>query len=158
MKNVEPISASQEDYVEAIYLIAREKEEVYPRDVSARLEVTGPSVTEALRILDEKGLVSYVPYGPIVLTPLGEATARDVYHRHVILRRFFTEVLGVEEGLADEVACKLEHTVSTNIVNRLVAYARFAETNDRVIEGDIGHQFRLFLDQQAQETAGGERS
>ena len=49
------LSASLEDYLEAIYHIAAESHEARSKEIAARLEVTGASVTEALRLLARKG-------------------------------------------------------------------------------------------------------
>ena len=89
------------------------------------LGVSGPSVTEALQVLSEKGLVHYEPYGPITLTPKGEAAARDVLYRHGALKDFFVSVLGIDEKTADEGACKMEHAASPKIIERLVKYTRY---------------------------------
>lgn len=119
------LSASLEDYIEAIYLVSKEKGSARSRDITARLGVTGPSVTEALRQLDQKGLINYAPYEAITLTREGAAVARDVYHRHATLKLFFMEVLGLDEELADEGACKMEHAASANIIERVIQYTRF---------------------------------
>lgn len=121
------LSPSMEDYIEAIYLTMQEKDSVRPGDLSARLDVTASSVTEALRLLRDKGLVEYVRYGAVSLTQSGLAAARDVYYRHRMMARFLVEVLGVEAAMAEESACRLEHAVSPDILQRFVEYMHFLE-------------------------------
>ncbi len=121
------LSASQEDYIEAIFRIILERHEVKPKDIVEALHVAGASVTSALRALNEKGLISYAPYGGIFLTPRGELVAEDIYSRHLKLKAFLKDFLQVEESEADETACKMEHAVSTKIINKLVRFAEFVE-------------------------------
>ena len=119
------LSPSMEDYIEAIYLAMREKGSVRPGDLSARLDVSASSVTEALRLLRAKGLVTYVRYGTVSLTGAGLLAAEDVYYRHRMMARFLVDVLGVEAATAEESACRLEHAVSPDILQRFVEYMHF---------------------------------
>lgn len=125
MKKKTKLSASLEDYLEAIYLISKKDGEARSKKIKEHLQVSGPSVTEALQLLAEKGLVNYTPYESITLTPQGEKIARDVLHRHETLRDFFIDVLGIDAKLADEGACKMEHVASSNIIDRMVKYTKY---------------------------------
>lgn len=127
MKKKTKLSASLEDYLEAIYLISGEEGEARSKKIKEHLRVSGPSVTEALQLLAEKGLVNYAPYENITLTSSGKEIARGVLHRHEILRGFFINVLGVDAKLADEGACKMEHVVSESIIDRMVKYTKYLE-------------------------------
>ena len=68
MKDNHLLSASLEDYIEAIYHIISEKEVARGKDIASRLKVSGASVTEALRALSKKGLINYAPYEVITMT------------------------------------------------------------------------------------------
>ncbi|HIQ36887.1 MAG TPA: metal-dependent transcriptional regulator [Desulfocapsa sulfexigens] len=125
MKKKTKLSASLEDYLEAIYLISGEDGDARSKEIKEHLQVSGPSVTEALQLLAEKGLVNYAPYESITLTPRGKEIARDVLHRHETLRDFFIDVLGIDAKLADEGACKMEHVASANIIDRMVKYTKY---------------------------------
>lgn len=129
MSNVQPVALSEslEDYIEVIFRVILEKHEVKPKDIAAALNVAGASVTGALRMLTEKGLIHYAPYDPISLTPRGEAIAEDIYNRHLKLKSFLKNMLQVPEKEADETACRMEHAVSTKIINKLVRFAEFIE-------------------------------
>lgn len=122
------LSASQEDYLEAIYCISEEKRAARAKDIAQYLNVNGSSVTGALRTLAQKGLVNYAPYDIITLTDNGEEVAEEVHRRHAVLKNFLTSVLKVSEEEANDAACKMEHVVSKNIVNRLVQFAEFIDT------------------------------
>jgi DtxR family Mn-dependent transcriptional regulator len=125
------LSASLEDYIEAIYHIIAEKQVARGKDISARLAVSGASVTEALRALSKKGLINYAPYEVITMTKQGREVAEDVIRRHNALKQFFTDILAIEEPLAEEGACKVEHTAPQQIINRMVDFIKFLEVCPR---------------------------
>jgi len=121
------LTASLEDYLEAIFVIIEEKQAVRPKDIAKRLNVSNASVTGALRSLSERAMINYAPYDVISLTPSGTAAAKDVVRRHEVLRDFFMNVLAVDEAAADEAACKMEHSVPKLILARFIQFAEFME-------------------------------
>lgn len=94
-------------------------EEARVTDVAAHLNISKPSVNKAMNILKTKGLINHEHYGNVGLSDEGLEIARNVARRHVIIKAFLKEVLGSDEKTADEEACLIEHSVSTDTVNRL---------------------------------------
>lgn len=141
------LSASLEDYLEAILVVSKDSGEARSKGIMEHLDVSGPSVTEALQQLNERGMVNYTPYEPIRLTPKGKEIAEDILYRHETLHDFFVEVLGVESSIADEGACKMEHVASSNIISRMVLYTRYLkEKGSHELCGDQGmHCFQEYL-------------
>ncbi|MBL7076082.1 MAG: metal-dependent transcriptional regulator [Kiritimatiellae bacterium] len=119
------LSASLEDYLEAIYQVIAERGEARAKDIADRLSVAASSVTNALQGLVKRDLINHEPYDLITLTNEGERVARDVVHRHEVLANFFTEVLSVDEKTATDCACKMEHIVGDVILERLIAYIEY---------------------------------
>jgi DtxR family Mn-dependent transcriptional regulator len=119
------LSASLEDYLEAIFHIVSAKQAARAKDVSDRLGVNRSSVTAALQLLAERGLVNYAPYDIITLTDSGQAAAGKVVRRHEVLRDFFVKVLGVSEQEAGQTACRMEHVVSGIVLCRLERLGEF---------------------------------
>lgn len=150
MKNSKKLSTSLEDYLEAIYLNSRTTGETRSKEIMGRLGVTGPSVTEALQLLAEKGLINHTPYEAITLTAQGTIIARDVLHRHEALRDFFVEVLGVDHQTADEGACRMEHAVSSSIIERMVNYTHYLRKECRNRGCDKKDCFQNYLQQNKQ--------
>jgi DtxR family Mn-dependent transcriptional regulator len=72
--------------------------------------------------------VHYKPYDGVTLTARGRSVAEDIARRHTVLRRFFVEVLAVDEGTADKGACTMEHAVPRAIVDRFIEFLRFLDT------------------------------
>lgn len=127
MENEKSLTASQEDYLEAIYHISQEKQAARAKDISTYLGVRASSVTGALRILGKLGLVNYAPYDLITLTEQGRLVAEDIVGRHTALEHFLINVLGVDKKEADDAACKMEHSVPKPIIERFIKYAEYVE-------------------------------
>ena len=127
MATTEALSANMEDYLEAIYHISSEKQAARAKDISERLRVNKSSVTGALRALSEKGLVNYAPYDIITLTTQGEQVAREVVRRHETLKDFFMKILLLDANEAEEASCKIEHTISNKIIDRVISFVEFME-------------------------------
>ncbi len=125
------LSASLEDYIEAIYHIITKKQVARSKDIATRLDVSRASVTEALRTLSKKGLINYAPYEPITLTSVGKTTAEDVIFRHNALKRFFIEVLAIDDKTAEEGACKVEHAAPPEVISRMIAFIDFLQVCPR---------------------------
>ena len=126
-----PLSASLEDYLEAVYWISDAKQAARAKDISQRLGVNNSSVSGALRALSERGLVNYAPYDLVTLTPEGRTIAIDVVRRHEALRDFFVKVLAVDAKVADLGACKMEHEIPPEILERFIQFADFMESCPR---------------------------
>ena len=127
------LTSSMEDYMEAILALSAEGGVARARDIAAALGVSRPSVTGALRHLAEHGLVNYRPYELITLTPKGAEAARRVSRRHEVLSRFFRGALGVAEETAERDACRIEHGLSRETVDRVVAFMEFLEERPRLV-------------------------
>ena len=125
MKEKSDLSASLEDYIEAIYHIIEEKLVARSKEIAARLSVSRASVTEALRALSKKGLINYSPYEAITLTENGKIVAEDVIFRHKTLKKFFVEVLAIDDSIAEDGACKIEHAAPPEIIDRMIKFIEF---------------------------------
>ena len=121
------LSASLEDYLEAIFRIVQAKSAARAKDIGDRLDVSRSSVTGALHALADRKLINYAPYDLITLTDKGRAVAEDVVRRHEVLRDFFVKVLAVDRKEADVAACKMEHAVPEAILERFVEFVEFVE-------------------------------
>jgi len=112
------ISQSLEDYLEAIYFLTRQNKGVRLTDVAQRLSLSKPSVNRAINTLKDKGLVIHESYGLLSLTDSGLQLAKNIAKRHVLLKNFL-KFLGVSENIAEEEACKIEHSLSADTIEKL---------------------------------------
>lgn len=123
------LSESLENYLEAIFHIVNSKGAARAKDIALALKVNNSSVTEALRSLSKKGLVNYAPYDLITLTDEGKELAKVVVMRHETLENFLTSVLSVEAEEAAGIACRMEHIVNENVIEKLIALSAYVKEN-----------------------------
>jgi DtxR family Mn-dependent transcriptional regulator len=116
------VSDRLEDYLEAILALEKANKVARVKDIAEKIGVLRGSVTGALKNLAEKGLIHYEPYSFITLTPEGKKIAAEVRRRHEVLRDFLQNVLLMEAGQAEENACRMEHAVDRNVIDRLVMF------------------------------------
>ena len=69
-------------------------------------------------------MVNYSPYEITTLTPQGREIAEDVLKRHQIIRDFFVQVLALDSDVADANACRAEHVLDAEVLQRLARFAR----------------------------------
>lgn len=119
------LSASLEDYLEAIYHIVADKHVARSKEIAARLQVSRASVTEALRALAKRELINYEPYEAITMTAQGKKAAKNVIFRHDALKRFFIEVLAVDPEVAEKGACQVEHTAPPEVIAHMISFIEF---------------------------------
>lgn len=125
------ISASLEDYLEAIFILQKENKSVRTTDIASFLDVSKPSVNRAVGTLKDAGLLCHESYGEISLTDSGKAHAKAVLHRHNLLKDFLHTTLGVDIKTAEKDACKMEHVMSNESIEKL---SSFLETlNNEII-------------------------
>jgi DtxR family Mn-dependent transcriptional regulator len=120
------LTASMEDYLEAIADLQMEKKVVRVRDIAKRLSVRMPSVTGALKNLADKGLILHEKYEYVELTREGQKQAERVRERHITLRTFLEEVLRLDHTIADDDACMMEHAISADTQERLLKFIEYA--------------------------------
>lgn len=121
------LSKSLEDYLEAIYMVARDKKIVRVKDLIKMLDVKTASVIGALKKLEQRGLVEHEHYGYIELTPEGEKKAIRIYEKHTVLMEFLTEFLKVNKNTAEKDACLMEHCISDETFSKIIQLMRLFE-------------------------------
>jgi len=137
------LSASLEDYLEAIFNLTGQSGVARSRDIAKLIGVSRASVTGALRGLKEKGLANYKPYDFITLTEDGRKKAEEIVRKHNILKSFFVKVLGVENDIAQQAACKAEHTLGPEVIARLLSFIEFVSKNSERGH-DLADKFERF--------------
>ncbi len=118
------IQKSAEDYLEAMLMLQEEHGYIRSIDVADHLGVSKPSVSYAVKRLRENGYLTMDDELLLHLTPSGLAIATEVYTRHKILTKFFI-ALGVNETVAAEDACKVEHDLSPETFESLKRFVEY---------------------------------
>ena len=114
------LTPAMEDYLEAVLIVAKKKAEVRSVDIARQLNVSKPSVWRAMTVLKDGGFLTMDDYGFLLLTDLGQETAKKIYERHC----FFTDRLiaaGVDPKQAEKEACRIEHAISDESFSKLKA-------------------------------------
>jgi DtxR family Mn-dependent transcriptional regulator len=118
----ETLSANIEEYLEWIYRLSKEQEEVTTSDLARSLGVSPASVTGMVKRLGERGFILHEKYHGITLTEDGRQIALATIRRHGLLERLLVDVLGLPWHLADEEAGRLEHHITPEVEARLRAF------------------------------------
>jgi len=121
------LSSNMEDYMETIIILSEENKVVRVKDIAKKLDIKMPSVTAALNKLKKIELIEYEKYGFIELTKLGRKIASQVLKRHQTLSRFFYNILDLPKDESENIACKIEHVISTNACAKLFKLTNFLE-------------------------------
>lgn len=123
MKNENYVmTSSLEDYLEAVFILSKQKGNVRLTDIAEFLGVSKPSVNRAIKTLTQNGFLEHISYGDIVITPEGESYAANVLRRHKLIKQFLINELGVDEKIAEYDACQMEHVMSPVTIDKLYEY------------------------------------
>ena len=105
------VNESGEMYLESIYILTQKSDSVRSIDVGDFMGFSKPSVSRAVGLLKNEGLITTDARGFIRLTDMGLNKAKRIYERHTVLTQLFT-ALGVNEKTAADDACRVEHCIS----------------------------------------------
>ncbi|MFZ2938309.1 MAG: metal-dependent transcriptional regulator [Candidatus Omnitrophota bacterium] len=122
------LSSNMEDYLEAIALLKREKGVARVNDIGRFLRVKNSSVSAALNTLSKKKHVVHERYGYVELTTEGQKLASGVQKRHDILLKFLCGILKIDPEVARVDACKMEHAISQETLDKLIKFSERAES------------------------------
>lgn len=117
------LQESGEMYIEAIYVLSLKSSAVRGIDIGDYLGYSKPSVSRALGLLRNEGLVKKDSEGYIKLTEAGNILAKRIYERHTVLSQMFIN-LGVDEETATEDACRVEHYISDKTFEAIKAHMK----------------------------------
>ena len=138
------LTPSAEDYMKAIYATTLENRVVRIKDIAKRLQVKMPSVVNAIKSLSRKNFLVHESYGYIELTPLGLEVGKEIYERHLVLYRFLKDVLQIDENIASQDACAIEHYLNPETMDRIVKLLDFMQISPDSEPGWL-KKFRVFL-------------
>lgn len=127
-----PLTSTMEDYLEAIYDLNQEHSSVRVRDIAQKLDVKMPTVTSMLKSLNEKGYVNYEKYEYVELTEQGENIGREMRYRHNVIYEFLAKTLEIDLKTADMEACKIEHSLDSDTLKRMIAFMNFLKLHQEI--------------------------
>lgn len=115
------IQESGEMYLETILILSKKKESVHAVDIGKYMNYSKPSVSRAMGILRDDGLIQVADSGAISLTDEGRKIAESIYERHTVISSLLKKI-GVSEKTAIEDACRVEHYISDETFNAVKRY------------------------------------
>ncbi|MEY8324559.1 metal-dependent transcriptional regulator [bacterium 1xD8-48] len=104
-------SESSENYLETILILSKSRPVVRSVDIAEELGFKKSSVSVAMKNLREREHITVTKEGFIYLTQTGREIAEMIYERHELFTKWLTS-LGVDEKIAAQDACKIEHVLS----------------------------------------------
>lgn len=122
-------SAAEENYIKAIYHLELKKSVVSTNDLADAMQTKAASITDMLKKLKNKKLVSYKPYYGCNLTSKGTALALLIIRRHRLWEFFLSEKLGFNWNEVHDVAEELEHVGSEKLINKLDEYLGYPKVD-----------------------------
>jgi DtxR family Mn-dependent transcriptional regulator len=120
------MTISEENYLKVIYHLSL----VSPKGVNTNaiaemLETKASSVSDMLKKLATKELVSYQKYQGVLLTDKGIRIAKMIVRKHRLWEVFLVEKLHFSWDEVHEIAEELEHIKSEKLINKLDAFLEF---------------------------------
>lgn len=108
-----------EEYVEGIFKLDQAFGRVTMGELAEYMQVSAGSATSMVKKLDSLGLANYTPYKSVELTRNGLTLAKMLTRTHRVLKSFLVEMVGLPWNDVHELACKLEHYISVDVIDQM---------------------------------------
>ena len=140
--NDKNLTSTQEDYLEAILELTEKRVVARNMELSSKLGVRRATVTRALKLLTQKGLVNHEMNGYVTLTDEGKAIAQDILARHGLFKHFFRDILNLEENARKKLEKKnLDFVVANQVTTEFNPFG--ADTNTvKIVFADRVEEFK----------------
>ncbi|MFY0688655.1 MAG: metal-dependent transcriptional regulator [Cyclobacteriaceae bacterium] len=114
------LSFTEENYLKAIYHLSdQDSKGVSTNSLAESVQTKPATVSDMIKKLDKKRLISYVKYQGVNLTPQGENIALSIIRKHRIWEVFLVEKLAFNWDEVHPIAEQLEHIQSDSLINKL---------------------------------------
>ena len=120
---------SGEDYLEAIFILSKQKETIRSVDLAEYFGYSRASVSHGVSLLQRGGFLWILGDKSLKLTPLGKKVAKGVYERHCLLQELLM-LLGVPQDVADKDACEMEHVISHETFLKMKQFRKQVKTSN----------------------------
>ncbi|HBM15189.1 MAG TPA: hypothetical protein DD381_02420 [Lentisphaeria bacterium] len=125
--SIDNLSIVLQEYLETINTLCQyhDDDHAHTKQIAEAMNVSMPSVVDALISLSKYKLINYRARYPVTLTPQGKEIAKTLAARQRQLYDFFCNVLSLDKAYSEEIACKLEHIVDEKLRNRISEFNSF---------------------------------
>ncbi len=115
-------TTTEENYIKAIFHLQQGEGTVSTNELAAELHTKAASVTDMLKKLKTKKLLSYERYKGVRLSAEGKKLALAIVRKHRLWEYFLVNTLQFGWDEVHEVAEELEHVSSKKLVEKLDAF------------------------------------
>ena len=113
-------SSTEENYIKAIFHLSEDGDEnISTNDIARTVNAKAASVTDMLKKLKEKKIITYEKYQGVRLTKEGEKIAKSIVRKHRLWEVFLVDKLGYSWDKIHDIAEQLEHIRSEEMIDRL---------------------------------------
>jgi DtxR family Mn-dependent transcriptional regulator len=113
-------SSTEENYIKSIYHLSEDGDEnISTNDIARAVNATAASVTDMLKKLKQKKIITYEKYQGVRLTKEGEKIAKSIVRKHRLWEVFLVEKLGYSWDKIHDIAEQLEHIRSEEMIDKL---------------------------------------
>lgn len=128
MTTNENVTATIEEYLECIYKLQERSSVARTSDIVKALHVAAGTVTNTVEWLEKQNLVTHTPYKGVKLTQKGKKIALQVIRKHRLSERLLVDILHMDRDRAHDAACKLEHSITDEIITHLEETLKYPKT------------------------------
>lgn len=124
------MTLAEENYLKAIYHLENQSSnEVSTNALAEEMQTKASSVTDMIKKLAEKNMISYIPYQGVTLSKKGHAHAVKVVRKHRLWEVFLLEKLNFSWDEVHDVAEQLEHIKSEKLTDKLDEFLDFPKVD-----------------------------
>ncbi len=124
------MTISEENYLKVIYHLAQVSPKgINTNAIAGMLDTKASSVTDMVKKLADKNLVSYIKYQGVTLTQKGLYSAKMIVRKHRLWEVFLVEKLNFSWDEVHEIAEELEHIKSEKLINKLDAFLDYPDVD-----------------------------
>ena len=120
------LSLTEENYLKAIYHLSDDgTKAVLTNELAESLDTKAASVTDMIKKLSVKNVISYEKYYGVKITKQGKAQALAIIRKHRLWETFLVQQLNFSWDEVHEVAEQLEHIQSPLLIEKLDEFLGF---------------------------------
>lgn len=124
------LSSTEENYIKAIFHLGEDGDEsISTNNIAKTVNATAASVTDMIKKLKQKKLITYEKYHGVRLTREGEKIAKGVVRKHRLWEVFLVEKLGYSWDKIHDIAEQLEHIHSAELIDKLDKFLGFPKVD-----------------------------
>jgi len=117
------LSVTEENYIKVIYRLSeRSTGFIHTNDIAHEIQTKPASVTDMIKRLAIKKLITHRPYYGTKLNPSGEKVAKRLIRNHRLWEYFLVNKLDYKWDEVHDIAEQLEHIRSDDLIDRLEEY------------------------------------